>query len=578
MSSVPKQVEGVLGTGKTVAGYDAQGNPIVVADDLGIAKKSFEAQYANTRGDLAKLEESGSNFASALNTFNDPHASPQAILGATLTIVSTITAGAALVAAQSAALAAIVASTYIPVVGAFLIACISVVLIIIELIPPSWYASAGQPQQPTADETIAQGIRPIPANLPLPKGVAEPSLAIMQAMGLLSDILDIESNAPSDWLPQNLGGDAGQLHIDLARVLGNQAGFKEDVYRIAADVVQDPRWRAGQVKSFNLSETQRTGGRGFEIGSTYAKALESFRNIPEGPRPPMVPAFLAPLNSNNTAISLTTESAVEASRNPQVQQVKRGRWQIPRFLPSENKNFDPPGVQPFDVGRYLVIFAVFFSLSYPRQARAATYSAIYLILMQKAWAYKAANREVPEDLYKSMGFMLDLVSQYPLERVETQLAPFTREKGSVSNPLFKDVDWYVKYYLALAPAFSEPIPEIPPTSNTTTSTPPNGPLGQFPGGQPGRSPKISGLANIGADPIANGMTIRSGTYLMEFELLPPYQTINPEVLVQALARFGITSQLLPSQPGSVYRVVAKVARPLRAFSLPRFSWRLLRKL
>ena len=252
MSSVPKQVEGVLGTGKTVAGYDAQGRPIIVADDLGIAKKSFEAQYANTRGDLAKLEESGSNFASALNTFNDPNASPQAILGAILTIVSTITSGAALVAAQSAALAAIVASSYVPVVGAFLTACLSVVIILIELIPQSWYASAGQPQQPTPDEILAQGIRPIPANLPLPKGVVEPSLGIMQAMGLLSDILDIESNTPSDWLPQNLNGDASGYHLALSHVLGDDAGFKEDVYRIAADVVQDPRWRAGRVTSFNL--------------------------------------------------------------------------------------------------------------------------------------------------------------------------------------------------------------------------------------------------------------------------------------------------------------------------------------
>lgn len=487
--NIPDKAQSALGTGGIIAGYDVQGKPIVVPDDLGTGKRVFEANYNSAKGDLGKVEQNGAAIVAAFNVFNDPHASPEERVAA-IAVIYSIALNAtveALILAGVITTASV--ATAIPVVNLVVLAYLAVLLVVLEVVGN---ASAGTPRQDTPEEVLASQIRLIPTDIPLPPGMTPPTLGAVRAMGLLSDILDIESKTPSDWLPQEKTGNASPYRLALAQIFNNQGGFAEDIYRIVADVVQNPRWRGGKVVSFNLTETQRTGGRGFEIGSTYAKALESFRNTDT----PTVSTRLVPVSvvTANPAMALSTQTAVELSKRPTVQVIKNGAWKIPRFLPSENPYFDPPGVRPFDVGRYLVIFAVMYSLSMPKQARAATYAAVYIILLQKAWAYKAANVPVPDDLSASMGFLLDLVSQYPLERVDTRLAPVTRAPIGISQPLFKDVDFYVRYYLKLGSKATQQVPgTLPEGPKGGGAQQPGGGSGVFNPNRPGGGIAVRGL-------------------------------------------------------------------------------------
>lgn len=94
----------------------------------------------------------------------------------------------------------------------------------------------------------------------------------------------------------------------------------------------------------------------------------------------------------------------------------------------------------------------------------------------------------------------------------------------------------------------------------------------------GQSVAVSGFGTISNTVPPNGGIIRPGIYLMEIDI-PNYRYTNPEIIVQTLAQYGVTSQLLPSQPGPLYRVVAEISRPLRTTGfLPRFNWKFLRKL
>ena len=551
---IPPQAQKDLGTGEIVV-YDSAGNPVVVSDDLGTGQKTFETNYRNSQGDLAKIEQNGASLAGALNTINDPHSSITSKLEATAVIVTLTTAAITYVAAQvvlTGTLASIAAA--VPVIGAIIIACLAVLYAVVAAIGE---ATAGAPTQDTPEQRLALRINQIPTDLPLPSGINSPTIGTIQAIGILSDILDAESKGQS----------AADSRLALAQLFGNQGGFADDVYHIAADAVLNPRWKLGPVKSLGLvsEETIRQaraqGSRAFGLTS-YEEALEAFRNITS----PSVPSRFQPITTASPALRLSASSSVALSNQPIIERAQRGQWKIPRYLPGEGKG----SYDPYDVARYLVIFSVLYSLTDPRQARAATYAAVYLILLQKAWAFKAANVAVPDDLYSTMGFLLDLVSQYPFVRVETTrtLNPVTREPGTIRQPVFRDIDFYVKYYLAMAPEILTDIPE--------NTGPQGGGAGQGttfpkqpirPGDRPAGGASVSGNGNT---------VIYPGNYLLEIETV---RHMDPRWAVQALERYGVTSHILPTPPGSTSKIVAQIMRPLKtAGLLPGLKWRLIRKL
>ena len=562
---IPPQAQKDLGTGEIVV-YDSAGNPVVVPDDLGTGQKTFENNYRNSQGDLAKLEQDGASLTGALNTINDPHSTISAKLEATAVIVTLTTAAITYVAAQvvlTGTLATIAAA--VPVIGAIIIVCLAVLYAVVAAIGE---ATAGGPSQDTPEQKLALRINRIPTDLPLPSGVNPPTIGTIQAIGILSDILDAESKGQS----------ATDSRLALAQLFGNQAGFADDVYHIAADVVLSPRWKLGPVKSLGLvsEETIRQaraqGSRAFGLTS-YEEALEAFRNL----EPLGVPSRFQPIPATSPSVRLSAASSTALANQPVIERAQRGRWKIPRYLPGEGKgNYDP-----YDVARYLVIFSVLYSLTDPRQARAATYAAVYLILLQKAWAFKAANAQVPNELYTSMGFLLDLVSQYPFVRIESSrtLNPVTREPGIIRQPVFRDIDFYVKYYLAMAPEILTEIPEgsgpqgggaVPPPAGQAGGQSPRQPINQIPNRPAGGAQSVSGHAS-GASAV-----LYPGNYLIEVETV---RHMDPRYVMQVLQQYGVTSHLLQTPPGPTSRLVAQILRPLKTASfLPGLKWRLMRKL
>ena len=541
--SIPKQAEAVLGPGQTNG----------IPNDLAVGRNAFETNYSNSKGDLNQLQQNGASLSGALNTLNDPYTSITSKIEAAAALIALTVAAVTYASAQLAlagTLAAIAAT--IPVIGVILIACLAVIYAVVAAVG---LATAGAPTQDTPEQRLALQINKIPTDLPLPSALNPPTLGAVQAMGILSDILAAESRGQS----------AADQRLALATLFNNQAGFAEDLYQITADVVLNPRWKLGPVKSFGMTseqairQIQAQGARAFGLWS-YEEVLESFRNTDlrrdESRREP---GRFQPLPGASPSIRISATSATELAALPVIQRSQRGLWIVPRYFPGE-----PPNYDPYDVARYLVIFSVLYTLTDPRQARAATYTAVYLILLQKAWAFKAAGVAVPDDLYTTMGFMLDLVSQYPFVRVESssRLNPFTGVQETVRQTVFRDVDFYVRHYLSLIPRVTEPIVSPDPSTVVTT--------------QPGGAPKqpIPGTAPVRVSG-ASGGVIYPGNYLIEVDAM------DPQWAVQKLKQSGIASQILTSgiPPNGGTRLVTQVSYPVKIQNfLPGFQWRLTRKL
>ena len=555
---IPDDVKGQFGTG-VIPGTDTQGQQGLVPDDLGTGQKTFEVNFNNARGDLATVEKNGTSLVNSLNTLGDPHASTTTKLAAVAALVTlaTTTTVTLATAAQLAAFTAAIGVS-VPVLGALIVVAIVVLIVVLELLPK---ASGSGPRPDTDAEALALAINQIPTDLPLPSAVVPPNLGAVQAMGILASIINAEVQ----------GKTSEKGHLDLAIIppaLRGRAGAADDVYDIAADVLLNPRWRIGlgKLSDWNFAPEEQVRQAiaqnpraGFGLAS-YEEVLESFRNTsplaPSGGRFQSIQVATA-----SPAIALSATTAVELQKLPAVQQAQRGRWIVPRYFPLEARSYDP-----YDVARYVIIFAVLYSFSDPRQARAATYAAVYLVLIQKAWAYKAANAQVPNELYATMGFMLDLVSQYPFVRYEDVrlLNPVTRAPITSRQRVFKDVDWYVRYYLARAPQYTD-LPDKPPSQSTDTS-PGKPPFTKVPGTAPGP-------IRVGA---GDQTILYPGNYIVEIDGL---RNLNSEHIVQILQKYGITSQVLPTPPGMAYRFVAQVMKPLRIKGfLPGLRWRLMRKL
>ena len=555
---IPDDVKGQFGTG-VIPGTDTQGQKGLVPDDLGTGQKTFEVNFNNARGDLATVEKNGTGLVNSLNVLGDPHASTTAKLAAVaaLVTIATTTTVTLATAAQLAAFTAAVGVS-VPVLGAILVAVIVVIIVVVELLPK---ARASAPREDTDAEALALAINQLPSDLPLPSAVVPPNLGAVQAMGILASIINAEAQ----------GKTSQKGHLDLATVppaLRGRVGAADDIYAIAADVLLNARWRIGLGKisdwnwtsAENIQQAEAQGSRVFGIAS-YEEVLESFRNTSASTMP--VPGRFEPIQvaTASPAIAVSATTAVELQKLLAVQQAQRGRWIVPRYFPLETRSYDP-----YDVARYVIIFAVLYSFSDPRQARAATYAAVYLVLIQKAWAYKAANAQVPNELYATMGFMLDLVSQYPFVRYEDVrlLNPVTRAPITSRQRVFKDVDWYVRYYLARAPQYTD-LPDTAPSQSTDTS--------------PGKPPfsKVPGTAPVPVRVGAGDQTVLyPGNYIVEVESL---RNLNSEHIVQILQKYGITSQVLPTPPGMAYRFVTQVMKPLRIKGfLPGLRWRLMRKL
>ena len=563
---IPDEVRAQYGSGVT-PGIDANGQRGLIPADLETGQKTFETNFNNARGDLATIEKNGTTLVNSFNALGDPHASLATKLAATaalVTLVSTTTVALA-TTAQLTAFAATVGIS-VPALGAFVIAAFAVLIVVVAAVGE---ARANAPRQDTDAEGLALAINQLPTNLPLPYNVRPPTLLTVQAMGILATILNAESQGKS----------ANKSTLDLAtNIFNGNSGAAENLYAIAADVLLNPRWKLGfgKVTAWNWTTAEQirqaeaqNPRAGFGIAS-YEDVLNSFRNTALPRSLPSLRFQDIQVATANPEIALSASSAVNLAKLPVAQQVRNGSWIVPRYFPLESPSYDP-----YDVARYVIIFSVLYSFSDPRQARAATYAAVYLVLLQKAWAFKASKAVVPPELYATMGFMLDLVSHYPFVRTEENRVfnPLSGTSSVVRQPVFKDVDWYVQYYLAMAPQLTETLPGEVPTGPTTT-TPGTSPFGTVPGTAP-VGPKISGDVSA---------MIRPGIYLMEIDI-PNYRYTNPEIIVQTLAQYGVTSHILPSVnpgepgPGPLYRVVAEISRPLRTTGfLPRFNWKFLRKL
>ena len=554
---IPDEVRGQLGTG-TIQGTDAQGQKGLVPDDLGTGQKTFETNFNNARGDLATVEKNGTTLVNSLNALGDPHASLNTKLAATAALVTLVTTTVVTLAtaAQLAAFAAVVGIS-VPALGAFVIAAFAVMIVVVAAVGE---ARASAPRQDTDAEALALAINQLPTNLPLPYNVTEPNLGSVRVMGVLARILTAESQAKP----------AEAYHLVLAQLLGGQAGAADDIYAIAADVLLNPRWRIGlgKLSDWNFASEEQirqavaqNPRAGFGLAS-YEEVLESFRNKTQAL--PINPGRFQPIQNTPVSpeIGLSIATALDLASLPVLRQVRNQRWIVPRYFPLESPSYDP-----YDVARYVVIFSVLYSFSDPRQARAATYAAVYLVLLQKAWAYKAAKATVPNELYATMGFMLDLVSQYPFVRYEDvrTFNPVTRAPITVRQPVFKDVDWYIRYYLARAPQYTD-IPGTAPDANTDTATPPGKPpFSTVPGTAPGP-------VRVGADQAV----LYPGNYLVEVDNI---RNLNPEHIVQILQKYGVSSQILPTPPGAAYRLVMHILSPLRTRGfLAGLRWRLMRKL
>ena len=561
---IPDEVKGQFGTG-VIQGTNAQGQKGLVPDDLGTGQKTFEVNFNNARGDLATVEKNGTTLVNSLNVLGDANASLAAKLAATTALV-TLAVTTVVQLATAAQLAAFAAAVGIsaPALGAFVIAAFAVMIVVVATVGE---ARASAPRQDTDAEALALAINQIPTDLPLPFNVAAPSLLSVQAMGVLANILNAESQ----------GRTAQEPTLALAKIFRGDAGAADNMYAIAADVLLNPRWRIGfgQLKNWNFASEEQirqavaqNPRAGFGMAS-YEEVLESFRNKTVA-SPATLDRFQPIQNTPvSPEIGLSIASSLELAALPVMRQVRRQRWIVPRYFPLESPNYDP-----FDAARYVVIFSVLYSFTDPRQARAATYASVYLVLLQKAWAYKAAKATVPNELYATMGFMLDLVSQYPFVRYEDvrTFNPITRAPTTVSQPVFKDVDWYIRYYLARAPQYTD-LPDSPPLPTASASPGGTAPFTTVPGTVPGPV-RVSG--NAGPVPPQAG-TLYPGNYLMEIS--PAIIGMNPEHVVQILQKYGVTSQILPTPPGMAYRFVTQVIRPLQLKGfLPGLRWRLMRKL
>ena len=540
-NEVPAEVKNALAplnATKTVT--DSAGNPQVVADDYLLGKSTFDPMYDYSKGDLATLDKSAGSLLDSWIIITNPNASPGARLAA-LGVMVTLIVGAAKTAAFALVFGSTVAAT-VPVVG-YVVLMVIAVAVVVALIMSAIFPET-EYQERTPEQKFNLRINRIPANLPLPQKLSPPDADAQQAIKLLGEIFMYEQKGQS----------RPDLRLDLANTLRGQAGLADDIYRIVADVVFDTRWQGGKI--FPLYFGDPSWNR------------NAFQSWVENGR------FVIPRSLPIEEFAFGTNPPVNAANFREAE----GEFilYVPpgtEFLP-QNNQAGAPDPFPYGVGRYLLIFSVLYGLSNPKEARAATYASVYLILIQKAWGYKAAGKEIPVGLYNSMGFLLDKLANAPVAYVNILLNPVSKARQT-SQPIFHDVDWFVKGYLASAPTFVQEIPEVAPEILDGAATRPNGsgPLGQFPGTS--RPPKISGLVSE---------IILPGTYLMEIG--PQYSLanggirgLNPEQIVQILHKFGVTSQILPTPPGMAYRFVTQIMRPLRFKGfLTGLRWRLLRKL
>jgi hypothetical protein len=390
-------------------------------DDATLGKGAYEGMNRRNNGDLAKMNQDGGAVVGAINVLGDPHASVEAVAGAIATL-----AGLAVAAAGTEVGVAVLGVTIaaaVPIVGWAVIAFLAVVLIIYEILP---HASGALPAEYTPQQKFDFAVASIPPDFSAPRGTADPSLDAIKIMTLVAQIVSEEAK----------GAAVPDLHHMLSQAFGNRAGFAADVYGTVADVVHDPRWHMGSPSPWLLAETQQNqprpdGSPGFDVGSTFAEAAAMFagRNIPH-----YLPYELV--------------RAPDGQMYPKI-----GADGGPGLL---------------DVSRYLVIFSVLYHMANPDQARAATYAAVYQIQIQKAWQYTAAGLTVPYEIYASMGFLLDLISRYPLLRIEQSQQTVQQALmggARATTTVFHDVAWHVNHYLAQDIRFAPQSPGVftPPT-------------------------------------------------------------------------------------------------------------------
>jgi len=434
MTAIPPQLQGQLGTGQIELGKDAQGYPIVVPDDHGLGKHLSDGLYAANDGNLNHITNAGGAALGAFNVLNDPQASIDARLAAQAALAVAVTSGAAALAvyggAEAAAAAAAITAS-IPMLNLLMAAYVAVSIAIYEIAVAIWGKAGGGPVHiDTPAETLEAFVAATPPDMPVPQGAADPSLLAINVMTILAARFDREAH----------GLDTGDLQSALASTLGGQAGLAEDMYQTVAQIVKSDRWQCGYPSPWLLSEVQAVNARGWPIGSTYAATAAAF-----------------------------------------------GNHTIPHYLPYEmqigadGKVYPVPGggaPGSLDVSRYLIIFSVLYHLKSPRQARAATYAAVFMTLLQKAWVYQASNpaatmggsAPVPDALYGSLGFLLDEITRFPLARLEPNLQAFSATGAAANVTVFHGLEWYVQFYLARDPRFAQ------------GATPPQAPTGPLGGG------------------------------------------------------------------------------------------------
>lgn len=573
-NDLPPEVKNALApfnATKVVTGPD--GKPNVVPDDLAVGK-TFDQFYDKANGNLPQIVDDSGKAIDAFSILTCGCATPSQYVNAAAQLATLVLAAGTAAAVKLGLITATAAITVIPVVG-----LIIAVLVVAALLIIKWFFT-DEPQVvvKTDYQKFSAAINQIPGDIPFPEKLNPPIVGTgprvppdyypTGTLGVINRLNEI-------FIYEQRGEDASSKHLELARIFGDNAGFVRDIYNIVADVLFNDRWQAGAI--FNIQSNDilewRAGRTSdgiwiiprFVAGEYYFPGANNV-NVREGEG--QFAYWAEPNNPNHNLIG----SVGDFGKNEYT--IADGKLPIDKF--------------PYGVGRYLLIFAVLYSLTDPKQARIATYSAVYLILIQKAWGYKAANREVPEGLYNSLGFLLDMISQSPAARAFSFLNPVSKARQT-SQPIFHDVDWFVKGYLASAPAFVQEIPDIAPEiqggaaviteprkKSPFTTLSPNASTG----------PMIGALTRgtAGPSPVAH---IYPGNYLMEIDTL---RHIPPEWIPQILYRYGIVPANHPAFGGTSiqevagpdgfrrYRFLTRVQRHLRLENIPGLRWALTRKL
>lgn len=388
-----------------------------IAQNFSTAKGAVESSLAGSQGDLNQLSSSVAGIVGAINILKNPNASvgdyatATAMLSAGLSGVIVVGLTAAV---QVGLIAAATALAAVPIVGAIVLA-LSALFVATEAVVQKLDGAAAVPIPGFSAEdqtryTVGQVIGAMPKYQQSGLKVSLDSLKLASYMStMLGNAMDGAGfpyikpcGGPAGSAYQNPCLDTGTAAILAQGIVSpsGQYGKSQQLYNLLASVLLSKQWPT------SIDPILHT------LGSTTAHNTD--------------PSTLWALGLRGTNIQYAATDIQHGANGFTTPATTTDGVSIPSNEPSD----------------MLVYLACAATLSNIPNVQAYVGSIMAIRLAQYAWVYKAAQLDVPDELYAALGMMLDWQSEnsFPINQVVTTILT---GKIQLANP---PLSAWVAYY------------------------------------------------------------------------------------------------------------------------------------